>query len=386
MTNKKEQSIWTKELIIITVINLLLFLGFQMLLPTLPIYVKSLNAKDSIIGWITGFATISSLLIRPFSGIALDRFGRKRVLVSGICLIILVTLAYKWFPIVGVILVIRFLHGFGWGASSTASNTIATDVIPKNRLGEGMGLFSLSTSLAMALGPGIGLTLMDSFNIRALTLVSASFGASALILSYFIRYPVVQKQEVVKVRTSPYERSSILPSIIMFFVSSSYGSITGFISLYALEREIANIGVFFMVLAGIMILSRPFFGRLIDRLGFNAAMYPGLISLAGAMILLSQASTMQIFMIAAFLYGIGFGAVQSCLQTMSVIYAPKDRFGAANATFFTGFDGGIGFGSIIAGITASAWGYSRMYLVFSLFLLIAGFFYFFTSGNNAKKP
>lgn len=133
-----------------------------------------------------------------------------------------------------------------------------------------------------------------------------------------------------------------------------------------------------------MLVTRPIFGRLVDRLGFNATMYPGLILLAIAMVILSQASTMLIFLFVALLYGIGFGAVQSSLQTLAVIYAPKDRLGAANATFFTGFDGGIGFGSIIAGIVSSALGYNWMYLTFTFFPILAGLLYFLTSGKTKK--
>ena len=94
MDNKNKPQIWTKDFIGITIINLLIFLGFQMLPSTLPIYVKSLGGADSIIGWIAGLATISSLIIRPLSGIALDKLGRKGVLLTGIGIIIVVTLAY----------------------------------------------------------------------------------------------------------------------------------------------------------------------------------------------------------------------------------------------------------------------------------------------------
>lgn len=385
MDNIRKRSIWTKDFIGITIINLLIFCGFQMLLPTLPLYVKSLGGTDSVIGWITGLSTIACLLIRPFSGVTLDKFGRKGVLVAGIGVMIVVTLAYSWFPIVGIIFVIRFFHGLGWGAASTSSNTVATDVIPKDRFGEGMGYFSLSTSLAMALAPGIGLSVLAMFHVAGLMLLSAGFGAVALLLTFFIRYRKMERQETVKEKMTPYELSSIRPSVIMFFVSASYGSITGFISLYAVDRGIANIGVFFMIFAVAMVLSRPLFGRLIDRLGFNAATYSGLIILIAAMFLLSQASAIYLFLIAAFFYGMGFGAVQSSLQTMSIIYAPKDRFGAANATFFTGFDGGIGFGSIIAGIVAATWGYSKMYFSFSFFLIAASFLYFFLVGKATKE-
>ncbi len=383
MDNKNKPPIWTKDFIEITIMNLLIFLGFQMLLPTLPIYVKSIGGADSAIGWIIGLSTIASLLIRPFSGIALDKFSRKSVLLIGGGITLLVTLAYMWIPIVGIVLILRFFHGLGWGAVSTASSTAATDVIPKARFGEGMGFFSLSSSLAMAIAPGVGLSILATYHITGLALFSAGFGAVALLMALFIPFRPVEKQNKMKKKMAPYERSSIYPSVIMFFVTASFGSITGFISLYAADRGITNIGLFFTIYAVAMVISRPLFGRLIDRLGFSAAIYPGLSVLVAAMFLLSQASAFPLFLLAAFLYGIGFGAVQPGLQTMSVIHAPRDRFGAANATFFTGFDGGIGFGSIIAGIVASAWGYSRMYFVFSLFLIIAGFLYFF-SGKTKK--
>lgn len=382
MDNKPK--IWTKDFIGITIINLLIFMGFQMLLPTLPLYVKSLGGADSVIGWIIGLTTISALIIRPLSGVAVDKWGRKVILLVGIGLIIAVTLSYWWFPYVGVILAIRFLHGFGWGAAGTASNTVATDVIPKERFGESMGFFSLSSGLAMALAPGLGLALFAGGNASNLMFTSAGFGAIAFCLALFFRYRAVDRQQAAKKKAAIFERSSMRPAIVIFFVSAAYGSIVSFLSIYALENGIANIGLFFLVYAAAMLVTRPIFGRLVDRLGFNATMYPGLILLVIAMAILSQASTMLIFLFVALLYGIGFGAVQSSLQTLAVIYAPKDRLGAANATFFTGFDGGIGFGSIVAGIVSSALGYDWMYLTFAFFPILAGLLFFFTSGKTKK--
>lgn len=377
--------IWTKDFVGIAVINLLIFCGFQMLIPTLPIYMKSLSGADAVIGWITGLSTIAALLIRPFSGLATDKFGRKGTLLTGIAIIIAVTLAYMFFPVVGIILAIRFLHGIGWGMATTASNTVATDIIPRQRFGEGMGFFSLSTAISMALAPGIGLAVLAALQIRGLALVSAAFAATALILSLFLPYRKVTPKETEKQKMVLYERTAIRPSIIIFFVTATYGSIVGFISLYALDRGIEDIGAFFLIFAAAMLLARPLFGKLIDRFGFHAAMIPGLILLILSMFLLYRAASLPVFLVTAFSYGAGFGAVQSSLQTMSVVFAPRNRLGAANATFFTGFDGGIGFGSIIAGILASAWGYDRMYLAFTLFLILAGLLYLLIAGK-IKKP
>jgi MFS family permease len=386
MDEKRKSPIWTKDFIGITLINLFIFCGFQMLLPTLPIHVKALGGADSVIGWVTGLATISCLLIRPFSGVALDKYGRKAVLLAGLIFTAVVTLGFMFFPTVVIILVVRFLNGLGWGVATTASNTVAADIIPKDRFGEGMGLFSLSSCLSMAIAPGIGLAVLAAFHATGLTLVSAGFAAAALVLSLLIRYRKVEKKAAVKEKPVYYARAAMRPAAVMFFAGASYGSIIGFISLYAMQSGIDNIGWFFSILAGVMLLARPIFGRLIDCLGFHAAMIPGMALLIAAMFCLSAASTVSLFVITALLFGVGYGAVQSSLQTMAVLHAPREQVGAANATFFTGIDGGIGFGSVLAGVAASAWGYGPMYLIFAVLLIAGGILYIVLLGKTGRKP
>ncbi|MFT4106728.1 MAG: MFS transporter [Lacrimispora sp.] len=373
---EQRQTLWTKDFIIISLVNLLLFCGFQMLLPTLPLYAKSLGGADALLGWLLGAATVASLIIRPVSGIILDKIGRKGIFFGGAIIIILVTIAYSHFPVVGMIIGIRFLHGIGWGMATTASSTMASDIIPKPRFGEGMGFFSLSSSLAMALAPGIGLGLLASGGFISLSRWSAGLGAAALLLAFFIRSRKPAAKTEGKLKASPYEKASALPSFVMFFISSTYGSITGFLSLYAAGKNISNIGMFFTVYALFLLLSRPLYGKLTDRFGFPVIVYPGFLLTAAAMILLSKSATLPMFLASAAVYGLGFSALQSSFQTMAVIRAPKERLGAANATFFTGFDGGIGFGSVIGGMIASRAGYSNMYFYFSLFILIAAILYF----------
>ncbi len=386
-SSMEKQPLWTKAFILMTGINLLLFCGFQMLLPTLPLYAKSLGGADAILGWVTGAVTVSSLLIRPVSGMMLDKLGRKGVLLAGVGLMALIPLAFLWAQSVWALILVRFLHGLGWGIASTAASTIATDIIPKQRLGEGMGYFSLSSSIAMALSPGIGLTLYGKSGIASALLCAAALGAASLCVSFFIRTgkpeaPPESAPPSPSSRPAPYEKSSVAPSAVMFFVSATYGSITGFLSLYAADRGILNIGVFFTVYAVSLLLFRPVSGKLTDRFGFSRVIYPGLAVLMAALIVLSFADTLVYFLLCAVLYGIGFSAVQSSLQTMAVIRAPKERRGAANATFFTGFDGGIGFGAVIAGVLVSIAGYANMYLLFSLLLVIAALLFLLIS----RKP
>ncbi|MGC4019816.1 MAG: MFS transporter [Muricomes sp.] len=375
MENQK-QSLWTKDFIIITGINLLLFCGFQMLLPTLPLFAKSLGGSDAALGWIGGSATVAAILIRPVAGAILDKMGRKGVLIAGMLIMMLVTLVFGFLPTVGAVIAIRFVHGIGWGLASTASSTIASDEIPKSRFGEGMGYFSLSSSLAMALAPGIALGIFAAHGFKPVSFWSAGLLVIVLLLSIFIKSTRTAQPQKEKTKAAIYERASILPAVIMFLVSVTYGSITGFLSIYATESGVKNIGMFFSVYAVTLLISRPLCGRLTDKFGFSSVISPGLVLVIAAMSLLSKAGSLPVFLVCAAVYGLGFGAVQSSLQTMAIIRAPKERRGAANATFFTGFDGGIGFGSVVGGIIASYSKYSLMYLYLSLFVVLAGVLYY----------
>ena len=191
--NSGKTVLWTGNFIKIILINLFLFLSFQMLLPALPLYVKELGGDSSLVGLVTGLFTLSALLIRPVAGIFLDRLGRKGIFLAGLGLFILSSYSYALTAGVGVILLLRFLHGFSWGAASTASTTLGTDNIPRSRFGEGMGFVGLSTSLAMAMGPAAGLSIMDELGFRQLFTVSAILGLGALGLALFLRYDPIPK-------------------------------------------------------------------------------------------------------------------------------------------------------------------------------------------------
>jgi MFS family permease len=152
----------------------------------------------------------------------------------------------------------------------------------------------------------------------------------------------------------------------------TYGATVTFLALYGGQRGIANVGPFFTAYAAVMLLTRPFIGRLIDRRGREIVVLPGAVLITAALLLLSRSSSLGGFLLCAALYGLGQGCIHVSTQTMAVLAAPRHRIGAANATFFTGFDAGIGSGAILAGFLSSALGYSGMFAVLSAFPLLAG--------------
>ena len=375
MSEHKREPIFTRNFIFITLINLFIFFSFQMIFPTLPIYINHLGGNDAVIGLVMGVFTVTSLLTRPLAGWALDTVGRRRVFIIGLVVLLICALSYSFATAVGTIVIIRLLHGIGWGISGTSAATIAAEIIPKSRFGEGMGYFSLANSLSMAVAPATGIYIAFNYGFQILFWVSSVLVVVGIIFSFCIKYKRLEVKDSQFKISGLYERSAVMPAIMFFCIAITFSSISNFLPLYALQRGISNVGTFFTVYALAILISRPLSGKLVDRYGYDITIIPGMAFVLSAMVGISFVETKMWFLIAAFVYGIGFGATQMSLQTMVVRYIPRQRLGAANATFFSGMDSGMGIGAISLGAIASLAGYSQMYLYAGGMIVIAMLIY-----------
>ncbi|MBP1970965.1 MFS family permease [Virgibacillus natechei] len=369
----KVDKIWTRDFVFICLANFFVFLGFQMTLPTIPLFLKDLGGSDQLVGVVVGIFTFSALLFRPYAGHALESKGRAFVYMTGLAIFVLSIGTYAFIASIGLLFAVRIVQGIGWGFSTTAGGTIATDLIPPKRRGEGMGYFGLSGNLALAFGPALGLTLVGSISFTQLFLICAAFGLIALIFSSQIRYKKVEKseQKTTTVKFDIFEKTALQPSLLLFFITTTFGGIATFLPLYAIEQDVAGIQLYFLVYAIFLMISRTFAGRIYDKRGHIYVFLPGASLIFIAMLLLSWLPSTAVMLVAAGFYGLGFGSVQPALQAWSVEKAPNNRKGMANATFFSFFDLGIGLGAIVFGQLASVFGYGSIYVTSAGFVLLS---------------
>src|SRR5690606_38276869 len=84
-----KDKIWTRDFTLICLSNFFIFLGFQMTLPTIPLFVEHLGGNDQLIGLVVGIFTFSALLIRPYAGHQLERKGRRYVYLLGLAIFVI---------------------------------------------------------------------------------------------------------------------------------------------------------------------------------------------------------------------------------------------------------------------------------------------------------
>lgn len=360
--NAGSEKIWSRDFVLILMSNFFIFLGFQMTLPTIPLFVEKLGGNDQLIGIVVGIFTFSALLLRPYAGHMLETKGRRFVYLTGLAIFVLSVGSFGFVNSLIFLFVLRIVQGFGWGFSTTASGTIATDLIPAKRRGEGMGYFGLSGNIALAFGPTLGLALAGVISFKLLFLICALLGLAALVLSSRINYKQAEKQSVPLKRWDIYEKSALRPSFLLFFITVTFGGIASFLPIYSAQKGIGGIHWYFLLFAIALMISRTFAGRLYDQRGHQAVFLPGAVLILAAMFLLAWLPNSMIMYIAAIFYGLGFGSVQPALQAWSVKEAPVNRRGMANATFFSFFDLGVGIGAMVFGQIAHLFGYSSIYM------------------------
>jgi predicted MFS family arabinose efflux permease len=375
---KIKEPLWTRSFIMLMVGNLFVFMSFQMLIPTLPPYIKSLGASGLEIGLVTTLFSIGAVLSRPFIGFMLEYKDRKPLVIIGVVLLLLITVIYPLSSIVVIFLLFRFVHGLAWGWSTTVNGTAAVDVVPKSRLGEGMGYYGLSITIGMIIAPSLGIYLFQVTTFTNLIITSSVLGAIAIILLALVRY---QTPKIVKETNkedlkfsymgSLVEKSSWFPAFITIMVTFGYGSIVTFIVIFGEERGIQHIFLFYLFNAIMASLSRPIAGKWFDERGPKGlVLFCIMITFVG-MWVLSFAHSDALIIISGILFGVGFGSLIPTLQSWTLSTTPDNRRGVANGMFFSSIDLGIGLSGLVFGVLAQFVEIGIMFQISSLFLLLA---------------
>jgi MFS family permease len=188
--------LWTKNFILLASGNLLLGIAFYFLLPILPLYLTdTLHISNRLIGVLMALFTISALIIRPITGFWLDRFNRRRIYLGAFAVMVALFAVYPLATGIFSMVVLRLAHGGAWGMTTTSSSTIIADIVPARRRGEGIGFFGLSMTLAMSLGPLLGMSIVKNLNYPALFYSGLGIGLAGLAFASAVSYPRTVSQK-----------------------------------------------------------------------------------------------------------------------------------------------------------------------------------------------
>ncbi len=391
MNKTVKEILWTKSFIMLMVGNLFVFMSFQMLIPTLPPYIKSIGASGLEIGLVTALFSIGAVLSRPFIGFLLEYKARKPLVLIGAIALLAITIVYPLSSVVVIFLLFRFIHGLAWGWSTTVNGTAAVDVVPNSRLGEGMGYFGLSVTIGMIIAPSLGIFLYQVTSFTNLIYISSALGIIAILLLSIVHYQTPEAVQKTRKEDLSFsylgsliEKSSWFPAFITIIVTFGYGSIVTFIVIFGEERGIDQIFLFYLFNAIMASLSRPIAGKWFDQRGPKGLVLLCTFLTFIGMWVLSFAHSNLFIILSGILFGVGFGSLIPTLQSWTLSMTPPHRRGVANGMFFSSIDLGIGLSGLVFGVLAQFVETAALFQISSGFLILGMIVTFFYGRRRAS--
>lgn len=390
--SQTQSKLWTKDFTLMSIANFFIYLIFYLLLVTMAVYaVDEFGASESQAGLVTGIFIIGTLIGRLFLGRMITTIGNKKMLFVGMVAFIATSCLYFVEGGISFLLLTRFLHGVALGMVSTATGTIVAEIIPASRKGEGIGYYSMSITLATAVGPFFGLFLSQHASFTTIFAFCLALGVISYIISLFVKIPVVKKPagkktDKERLSLSSFIEPKALPiALVVLFVSLAYSSVLSFINFYAIDIDLVEAAsVFFVVYAVAILVSRPFTGRLMDAKGAKAVMMPAFVLFAAGLFLLSAAGNTMILLLSGVLIGLGFGNMQSVTQAIAVKAVPPERVGLATSTYYISLDAGLGFGPYVLGFLIPLTGYRSLYTIMGILVAATLVLYYFQERKQSR--
>lgn len=387
-----KDSLFNKDFLLDTGINFVVYLIYYLLMVIIAVVAKEqLNASLSEAGLASGIFILGTLLARLQVGKGIELYGRKKTLYIGVFFYLVTTLMYFYIPNLGIMYVIRFLNGMAYGLLSTATNTIITSCIPEQRRGEGINYYGLSTSLAAAIGPFLGMLLMLVANFTVIIITCTVLIGLCVIGCLMLHVTEIKLTDAEIKRMKAFNLENyvevrvLVISVIGFLMGFAYSSVLSFLAAYTREINLVQAGTFFFVVYAVIItITRPLTGIIFDRKGENYVLYPCYICLALGLFMLSITHTAVMLLLAGVFVGLGYGTFMSNGQAVCIKLTPSHRVSVALSTYFVALDLGLGVGPYILGCLRTLLTFQSLYLVAAAIAGICFILYFLFYGRKAS--
>ena len=367
----KSPTIWSVPFVALMVANFFQSIVSFAAHTTLPVYAHALGASTAMVGFVSGGFAVTALLVRPFAGPAFDSYSRKWLYVAALGIIGMAFVVLIVVDNLALLIVARLIQGVGIGCAGPLAISLASEYLPASKFSSGISIFTLSQSFAQVVGPALGLFLVDSMGFPGMCLACLVSILIAILSLAFVKEPYREALPYVLKLDRMFAKESVIATAAILLLAISFSCTAAYIVLYGNALSVDNMGAYFSVYAGCLLLTRPIFGRLSDEYGAPRILLLGVAFFAASYVALHFASDFGGFMIAAVLGSAGYGVCMPLLQSLALIAAPMDRRGAASNTAYTGLDLGMLLGPVFGGFVIEAFvgmtgsqiaGYSDMWL------------------------
>ena len=293
-----------KQILTLFFTMIVIMLGFGMIIPIMPFYIKSFGASGSALGTLMAIYGAMQLIFAPLWGSLSDRYGRKPILMIGVLGNALAQLIFGLSTELWMLFAARALSGILSSATLPTAMAYIGDITAPQERGGKMGLIGAAMGIGMVIGPGIGGWLAES-SLSLPFFLASTLSFLALILVFLI-LPEPARIEVIESRaTRPLQLKVLIQAlagplsvlyVLAFLFSFGLTNFEGIFGLYAADRygySPQQVGGILTVIGLLSALVQGgLTGPLTRRFGEVAIIRVSMISTVVGFILLTRASNL----------------------------------------------------------------------------------------------
>ena len=370
------EKLWNREYILFLIVNAVGFLGFQILIPLVPVYGLRFTSSESVIGFLAASIALAAMFMRPVAGYLANRYNCNRMILIMQFGTMVIVLMCIFAPNIGTLIMLRLAQGLVFGLGATAIATAAIRTMPEQQIGRGIGILSVAGIGSQAVAPIIGLWLVDNWGYPALFIFTSATALAAGIIAWSTKLgshspaggetkaPKFSLKELFAVEAAGFV-------VLMIIITMTVALPLNFIVVHAQAINIPNIGVFFTIYAGVLVEVRFFLGGLADKYSYKTIIPPCAALCAVALAIIGGASSFPPLCVAAGLLGLGFGIAGPAIQLSMIRIVSIERRGTANASYFLGMDFAYVVGPVVMGFIAETTNFNTGFYFFVLPTLAA---------------
>ncbi|MCH7320294.1 MFS transporter [Solibacillus sp. MA9] len=214
------------------------FLGIGLVIPVLPTLMNELGINGTTVGYLTAAFAISQLIVSPLAGKAVDKYGRKIMIVLGLFIFGFSEFLFGLGKTIEVLFISRILGGISAAFIMPAVTAFIADITTMETRPKALGYMSAAISTGFIIGPGIGGFLAD-FGTRVPFYFAGALGTTAAILSFILLREPQRNAE--NVESAPDQKSGFkrifapmyfIAFILIFVASFGLAAFESFFSLF----------------------------------------------------------------------------------------------------------------------------------------------------------
>ncbi|WP_125714897.1 MFS transporter [Companilactobacillus kedongensis] len=372
----KKFSFFSKDIICVMLATFFYQFSIQAVNPLMNGYARNLGVNSTFAGIIVGVMSITSMLLRPFAGNLTDRISKYRLAPIGGSLCAISDSGYLFAFNTTWLLFFRIINGAGFVLCTVCLATWMAYLVPRQHLGAAMGYYGLLNALAMAIAPALAISIYQLLGYKFI-IALAALGAVAMVvviqlINDHAKPAVKSKDQHFKI----IQRDALPVAIIFSLLSIPYFVTQADIVMYVQERHLnITVSLFSLCYSLVLIVIRILLKNYFDTISFGIWFSICIIATIGYIILLTIMKNNFEMILAAGLMAVGFGIMVSVSQSTSLLLAPLEEQGLANATYYLGSDVGMSVGPIIGGFLPTIFPLKFFYPVMLLIVPLTAIIY-----------